>query len=213
MTYELDHIFILTDRNAPAGDQLVQAGITEGSPNIHTGQGTTNRRFFFDNSMVELLWVHNIAEAQSQLTQPTYLLPRWQGRDKNASPFGICFRPIADEKSPPFLSWDYKPQYLPTGHAIQIANTVNQLKEPFLFFASWVNAPQGKTDHPAGLKNITHVQITHPYPDLQSPSIDAISHLITFTSGDRYLLTLTFDNHRQGKILDFSPDLPLILHY
>jgi hypothetical protein len=33
--------------------------LTEGTPNIHPGQGTANRRFFFRNAMLELLWVND----------------------------------------------------------------------------------------------------------------------------------------------------------
>ncbi len=213
MTYEIDHIFILADPHAPSADKLVQAGITEGASNIHQGQGTTNRRFFFNNNMIEFLWVHDEAEAISDPTLPTQLLPRWQERSKSASPFGICFRPTADEVNPPFPSWDYTPQYLPEGYTIQIANTVNQLEEPFLFFANWIKAPTQKVRHEAGLENITAVDITHPYADLSSPSIDAIQHLVTFITGDSHRLTITFDNHRQGKILDLQPNLPIIIQY
>jgi len=212
MTYELDHIFILSNVNAPSANKLIDAGIIEGAPNIHHGQGTTNRRFFFNNSMIECIWVHDEDESSNEQTKPTYLLPRWQGR-ANTSPFGICFRPTSDEQSPPFPSWDYTPQYLPDGISIQIANTVNQLGEPFLFFASWIKAPENNFIHPAGMENITGVQVTHPHTDLDSPSIKAIQHLITFTIGDAHLLTVTFDNHRQGKTLDFQPYLPLIIHY
>ncbi len=212
MTYELDHIFILSNVNAPSADKLLDAGIIEGAPNIHHGQGTTNRRFFFNNSMIECIWVHDADEANNERTKPTYLLPRWQGR-KNTSPFGICLRPTSDEQSPPFPSWDYTPQYLPDGISIQIANTVNQLEEPFLFFAAGAQSSDSSVKHPAGMENITSVEVTHPHTDLESPSIDAIQHLITFTTGDNHLLTVTFDDHRQGKTLNLQPEIPLIIHY
>ena len=212
MTYELDHIFILSDVNAPSADKLVDAGITEGAPNIHHGQGTTNRRFFFNNSMIECIWVHDEDEVSNEKTKPTHLLPRWQGR-KNTSPFGICFRPTSDEPNPPFPSWDYTPQYLPDRMSIQIANTISQLKEPFLFFFAQARSSDSKVKHPAGMENITSVQVTHPYANLSSPSIDVIQHLVTFTRGEAHQLTLTFDDHRQDKTLNLQPSLPLIIHY
>ena len=212
MTYELDHLFILTDVNASSADKLVDAGIIEGAPNIHHGQGTTNRRFFFNNSMIECIWVHDETEAKSEQTKQTHLFPRWQGR-ASTSPFGICFHPTSDEQSPPFPSWDYVPQYMPDGITIQIADTVNQLEEPFLFFSAQARSSDNKVKHPAGMENITAVQVTHPYTNIDSPSIDAIQHLITFTTGDTHLLTVTFDDHRQGKTLNLQPDLPLIIHY
>lgn len=212
MTYELDHIFILSDVNAPSADKLVDAGITEGEPNIHRGQGTTNRRFFFNNSMIEYIWIHDEDEASNAQTKPTYLLSRWQGR-ASTSPFGICFRPTSDEQMPPFPAWDYTPKYLPDGMSIQIANTVNQLEEPFLFFAATAYSADKEVTHPAGMGNITAVEVTHPHRNSRSQSIDAIQHIITFTTGDKHLLTITFDDHQQGKTLNFQPDLPLIIRY
>ena len=213
MTYEIDHLMIMTDVGAPAANQLVEAGITEGAPNTHPGQGTTNRRFFFNNGMLEFIWVHDEDEATNNLTKPTYLLPRWQGRGKSASPFGVCFRPTSLELPAPFPSWDYKPEYLPEGMSMQIADTVNQIQEPFLFFASRLKAPDQKIEHSAGMENITSVHIIHPYPNLSSPSIGAIQQLVSFEAGNTHLLTVTFDDHNQGKTLDFQPDLPLIIHF
>ncbi len=56
MAFELDHLFIMTDINAPVADRLISSGLTEGRSNIHPGQGTANRCFFFHNAMLELLW-------------------------------------------------------------------------------------------------------------------------------------------------------------
>ncbi len=74
--FELDHLFIFTDIDAPAADRLVSFGLTEGTSNVHPEQGTACRRFFFHNCMLELLWVHDPEEAQSVRTRPTHL---WAG--------------------------------------------------------------------------------------------------------------------------------------
>jgi hypothetical protein len=71
MALELDHLFIWTDIGAYEAERLVSFGLVEGTPNMHPGQGTTNRRFFFHNAMLELLWVHDPAEARSELIRPT----------------------------------------------------------------------------------------------------------------------------------------------
>lgn len=52
---EIDHIYICTETKAPAGNLLVEFGLEEGSSNVHPGQGTANRRFYFHNLMLELL--------------------------------------------------------------------------------------------------------------------------------------------------------------
>ena len=53
MSIELDHIFLLTAVGAPIADLVAAEGLTEGSSNIHPGQGTSNRRFFFENTTLK----------------------------------------------------------------------------------------------------------------------------------------------------------------
>ena len=43
---EFDHLFICVDSPAKEADALIEFGLTEGSANVHPGQGTANRRFF-----------------------------------------------------------------------------------------------------------------------------------------------------------------------
>ncbi len=157
MEAEFDHLFIFTEIGAPAADRLVTLGLTEGSSRTHPGQGTANRSFFFHNAMLELLWVHNPIEAQSDVIQRTRLWERWENRDSSATcqtsarmhsgktvagcasgdricPFGISLRPATD---PPdratFPHWDYHPPYLPETLSIAVATNSEVLTEPMLF--------------------------------------------------------------------------------
>jgi hypothetical protein len=103
MGYEIDHIFVLTDTCAPGADALLELGFTEGPPNRHEAQGTANRRFFFDNTMLELVWVESLEDARNKAVRPLLLADRWLGRSLNASPFGICSTPQRhDARLPPF---------------------------------------------------------------------------------------------------------------
>jgi hypothetical protein len=43
------------DRWAPEAERIAAFGLCEGPSNVHPGQGTANRRFFFRNAMLELL--------------------------------------------------------------------------------------------------------------------------------------------------------------
>ena len=61
---EFDHLFILTQPQAPEVEAVIAKGFSEGSRNIHPGQGTANRRIFFHNAMVEFLWVDDPAAMQ-----------------------------------------------------------------------------------------------------------------------------------------------------
>jgi|GEM_PF-3386851 len=68
------------------------AGFTEGSSNTHPGQGTANRRFFFERFMLELLFVDD-PTALASSHAPLNLQQRFTSSE--ASPFGIGFRPSA----------------------------------------------------------------------------------------------------------------------
>jgi hypothetical protein len=75
--YHVDHIFVCTTRQGPAAELLRQAGLAEGTPNRHPGQGTACLRFFFRNAMLELLWLEDEAEARSEQTRATKLWERF----------------------------------------------------------------------------------------------------------------------------------------
>jgi len=59
MSVEIDHVFVCRSAGAPEADFLIKHGLLEGSGNSHPGPGTANRRFFFSNAYLELLWVAN----------------------------------------------------------------------------------------------------------------------------------------------------------
>lgn len=148
MTLCLDHIFVCTSVGAPEAQALLDAGFIEGSRNVHPGQGTSNRRFFFEHGFLELLWVHDETEATSARTGPTRLWERWLLRDSHANPFGICFSSKSETEHPlPFASWAYEPPYLPKGKQIHFARG-SALSEPELFALSWPQAPAAAAPQP-----------------------------------------------------------------
>ncbi len=90
MNLELDHFFILVKPEARVADLLIAKGFEEGTRNIHPGQGTSNRRFFFANGMLEFIWVRDIAEAENGSGRDLRFPER--DLDSNASPFGVILR-------------------------------------------------------------------------------------------------------------------------
>lgn len=163
MTLHLDHVFICTSVEAPEAEALLDAGLVEGSSNIHPGQGTANRKFFFENAFLELLWVRDEREARSALTTPTRLWERWTERGGNANPFGICLSSSQGAASLlPFSSWTYRPRYLPEERYILFADGA-PLSEPELFALSWPrhrsSPPTEPTSHRVGLFAFRSVSI------------------------------------------------------
>jgi Glyoxalase-like domain len=229
MTVEFDHLFICTDVGAAIADRLVEFGLVEGRSRTHTGQGTTNRCFFFHNAMLELLWVHNPEEAQSEPICRTRLWERWQGRGNLAvaeggiCPFGICFRPTdPSSNAVVFSSWSYAPPYLPKPISIAVATNSDRLTEPMLFQIPFGQRPDRASaekaqplEHRTGWQEITRVElislvVTEPSPELQTV-LDA--RLIKLRVGTEYCIELGFDGESQGQQVDFRPDLPLILSW
>lgn len=189
---EVDHIFICTKYGAPEAQVLTDFGFVEGTGNTHTGQGTKNRRFFFENMFIELIWLENQEEAQSSITKPTFLYERLT---KNLCPFGICFRPSSKKLN--FKTWHYQPDYLPNHLAIQIAKN-NLLTEPMWFYADFLSCSNRKAPK---IESMTVI-----LPDL---------HLIPnsnlkIVKGDEYLLSIKLKDNNQ--IYDCRPTLPLIFN-
>ncbi|MBD2462599.1 hypothetical protein H6G89_16280 [Oscillatoria sp. FACHB-1407] len=219
MSFELDHLFICTTLEAPEADQLISFGLTEGTPNVHPGQGTSNRRFFFHNLMLELLWVHDPTEAQSGAVQPIHLWERWSQRDRGACPFGVCLRPALEPAGElPFTSWNYHPPYLPPSLSIPVATNADIVTEPMLFYLSF---GQRQDTYPVeraqplqqaiALQEVTRVEFVTPHANSLSPELQSLvdTGLIDVRSGAAYALEFGFDGEQQGKEAQFQPGLPL----
>jgi hypothetical protein len=213
MRIELDHLFICTDLGARAADELVQFGLREGPPNQHPGQGTASRRFAFQNTMLELLWVNNAKEARSEQTRRTLLWDRWLAREGPASPFGICLRPAEsqDGKSP-FPAWKYRPAYLPDPLVMYIGEA--GVEEPmwvYLDFMRRVQREQWFIEHPIGIRKMTGVALTCPVSLHSDVSTIVVgSGVITSRKGPKSLLEIEFDRGRRKETVDFRPHLPLV---
>jgi len=101
---ELDHVFVRASAGAPEADLFCALGLSEGGANTHPGQGTANRRFFFGNAFIELLWIANEDEIASAATRRTQLEERLDGAAADVSPFGLCFRPSRERTAPHSLA-------------------------------------------------------------------------------------------------------------
>lgn len=212
MRIELDHLFVCTNPGAPEAEKLVQLGLLEGPPNQHPGQGTACRRFAFANAMIELFWVSDASEAQGQSARRTLLWERWSDREGNASPFGICLRPVdSQDTEPPFPSWEYRPAYLPDPLFMNIGEA--GVEEPmwvYLNFMRRVQREQWFIEHPIGIREMTSVAITglvSLHSDVSKIVVG--SGVITSRKGPKPLLEIEFDGGRRKEIVDFRPHLPL----
>lgn len=217
---ELDHLFIRARAGAPEAALLAAFGLAEGSPNTHPGQGTANRRFFFRNAFIELLWIADEAEATGSATRRTQLHARLDGAG-NASPFGLCFRPSPGRDGVPFPAWPYTPGYLPPGMQVDIAAEA-PLAEPMWFFLRSATAPETAPvarrqplAHGAGLREISAVTVTVRDRHVLSPAAVAAicTGKVAIVEGPGDMLEIAFDGAPSGQVHDFRPALPLLFRY
>jgi hypothetical protein len=207
----VDHAFVCCSKDAPEARALLELGLVEGSGNLHPGQGTANRRFFFSNTYLELLWVSNEDEARSPETEDTRLWQRWSQRSHATCPFGILF--CTDELPLPFATWSYKPRYLPAGTSIEFARGV-PITEPELGFLSAggpripLNEP---IDHSLPSRSISRIHVCLPTAAPLSKPAAAVHQrgVVTFKAGADYALEFIFASE-QPLEFDLRPILPLM---
>lgn len=215
MALYLDHAFITCSVGAPEAAGLVARGFVEGSPNVHLGQGTANRRFFFANFMLELLWVTNPAEAASDAVHRTGLWERWSKRSEGASRFGLVYGGLpAQGLSVPFETESYRPPYLPPPMNIEIVQGM-ALQEPAVF---WVPAlsddrtiSSEPTHHRAPVRSIRAVRIGLKDMATLSQAAHRVrdAALLDFFSTPSPVLEVHFQAEHDS-ILDCRPELPLV---
>lgn len=219
---EIDHIFICVPPGAAEAEALTALGLTEGSPNRHPGQGTANRRFFFHNMFIELLWLADADEAQSELARPTMLYERLLGAGKDISPFGFCFRPEnAEDREVPFTCWQYKPGYLPAHLHVDVASATS-LSDPMWFFLEFAGRPDAAHPerrqplvHQSGVRELTSVRLTLPDSSKLSEAANLAvqSACLEIITGEQHLLELGFDHKAAGDMHDLRPALPLLIEW
>jgi hypothetical protein len=218
---EVDHVFVSASVGAPEAHRLIDLGLIEGSSIRHPGQDTANRRFFFANAMLELIWVENEPEARSEAepARRLHLWERWSGRDGAACPFGVCLRPSEGQSDvAPFPAWEYRPAYSPVG--LPVANNSTVDSEPLVFYIPvhrrMDSAPADQRQpfvHKLPIRELTAVRIFAPAAATPSPAMLAAleSGAFSFQPAARALLELGFDGERRGQRADLRPALPLVL--
>ena len=220
--FELDHVFVWASLGGPEADRLAAAGMTEGEPNMHPGQGTACRRFFFRNAFLEFVWVHDPAEAQSEAARPLGLWPRVVGRAAGASPFGLALRPSrSGDGSVPFPACTYRPDYLPAPLAIHVGRDV-PASEPLWFHMGFSRRPDDPgwprrqpLDHPAGVQAITKVRLTGPGLGTPSEVARAVAGAwaVELAEGPDHVAEISFDGGGLERVVDLRPALPLVLSW
>ena len=191
---------------------LTNIGLTEGSANSHPGQGTSNRRFFFTDLMLELIYVRDAKEAAGGPGHRLHLVKRLT--DKLASPFGLIVRTSNDLTAEPFPGWRYYPEYLNADQYLYVGENCDHIDEPLCIHHPFISS------HPTGrlksgrFDNVTEVRISFP-SEQPSPVLKNTGQCekLSLIPGRPHLMEIIFNGHQKCQSRDLRPALPLVVSW
>lgn len=222
---ELDHLFLFTELPEVVAERLKLFGLTEGAPNIHPGQGTACRRFFFHNAYLELVWVNNEAALTSPVISKSKLWERSQYKNTHYSPFGLCFRKSKQSDQGALFdeAWEYRPPYMPEGLYASVASNEEFPMEPMLFElpfhqvkpTDYPKEKQPPVTHKKGFREITKVILSLPEITPVSNSMRKVirDSIVEVNKRDHHAATIEMDNGAKGETENFQPFIPLTVHW
>jgi len=217
MPIKLDHVFILTEPGAEDADLLLSAGLVEGANNRHPGQGTANRRFFFANTTLEFLYVHDATESANGLAKGLRFVERCSAA--GASPFGLVMKTVQRDSVLPFDGWQYCPEYFANDQCFHVGKNSDVIEEPLCIVMPSNLAPRKSLPVPEKVPEnmswlLTELKISVPVVQ-PSTALSGISKCewVTVIPDTPHCLELTFNNAVKGKTRDFRAQMPLIMNW
>ena len=214
---KVDHIIIFSDNQGREADELISFGLMEGSSRIHPGQGTRNRKFYFKNFFLEIVWVSNESEITNERTSQTRLWERCNYKATGSSPFGLCLQNTEDINDLFEDCFKYQPIYLPGGTTFDI---ITNEENPHLPWACRVPVASDKyisdepTTHSRGIQSLTRVKFGIRGMNYQSRFVESLSSdsVLEFENHEDHHLILEFDSIKSGQSKTFN-SIPLTIAY
>lgn len=228
---EVDHLQIYLEESFPQIFALKDLGLNNGNQIVHHEErGTASTLFFFGNAYLEIIWIEDRTVFRRYAAQTRMNLGlRSQWQQTGASPFGVALRSKSfkgvwtnSSLNSPF---EFARGYSETTINFS-ADNLEAIQEPICFtlpnqiaLTNWLDSTnavhQRLMTHLLGIKKLTNIKIT---VNTTKPLTNALSFLqenqiITIERGLSPLLTLTFDNNAQNKMIEARPILPIQLIY
>lgn len=197
---DLCHVFLFVGAEGAEIQQLKKLGLVPTYRRRHSGQGTANVCYCFDNAFLELLWVADPKELAACALSRSGWTERSNWTQSQANPFGIALR--GDALGVP--TWDYQPDYLPPGISIPVAIASDDPAVPFLFRSPGTKRPdQEPTDRSgtrqisSGFKEIQGLELTVTEKVRANPALTSLEQrgLLTLRPGPAPGLILTLSRH------------------
>ena len=189
----IDHIFIFSNKGKET-DELVDFGLTEGSGRTHKGIGTANRRLFFENFYLEVLWVENEKEAKS--VKKIGIWERSDFKNNQYSRFGLCLKNTEETDSIFNNSIKWKPGFLPENKFVDIL-TNERMPWIFRFPADRNKKLDEPINHKNGIKKLTKAIFNMSEIDFKSIISEINKNsIIEFVKSSENQLILEFDDRK-----------------
>jgi hypothetical protein len=237
---QVDHLNIWVKNPKLTKERLTEIGFTsipDSLSQIHQGQGTTGRYFYFLNGYLELIFVYDQEELEenNRINKSLDFIERANFEANGASPFSIALKvKNYNIEKIPFEKVRYHQDWMDKDlHIYSAKNSKTNLKEPSIFvvypeiesdifetLADLKNIPDEYAfardfyKHPNGAKKITNIVITSTDINLKTETIQAVNKIenLMVKNGSEHLMELYFDEHIQGKSFDLRPELPLKIY-
>jgi hypothetical protein len=210
-------LILFSSHQGREADTLVSAGFVEGSNRVHPGQGTRNRKFYFENFFLEIVWIHDEEELKSEQMAPTCLWERANHSIYGLSPFALCLAPTEDSVVLFRNSIRYQPSYGPEGNAFSI---LTHKKHPYLPWtcrlprmSRWTGIEEPMR-HSPGMRKLSKVIFGIPVPDFHNSFTNLLqnSSIVFFEAAAQYKVTLEFDHQEKGQRVEFK-EIPLVFTF
>ena len=211
MALSLHHFYVLTEPDAPVAERLTELGMVEGSRNVHPGQGTANRRFFFNGAYLEFIFFVDKHEARIGPGSVFRSLDRFESG--GGSPFGLVFKADNQDDIDAFPGFPYQPEYFDDGVFFTVGDNVDQLQEPNCFLLPIM--PPAASAEPRSsdpFEQVTRLRVSVS-PERLSPAMAVAASIdrVEIVAGQPELMEVFFGNG--GAAADLRPDLPLIIRW
>lgn len=228
--FEIDHVFVFTEAEAPESKAFIDAGfILMPRVNEHTDQGTKGSYIYFDNVYIEFLWVSDaeIATANIERANSDFNIRQAWKNSPSVSPFGVGIRDHAYRYELPAKEHDYKADWMgpATDSRLGVFTERDALDQPWVFRMPphWTREPRmafppqmhEQIDHPSDARVLTEIVFAVPGDEIGEGlrALEADGKFTFVTGASEHLVTMTFDDHAQGRTVDFRPEVPIVIEY
>ena len=237
---KMDHVNVWVKNPLKAKEKLEELGFTaipDSLSQVHTGQGTTGRYFYFLNGYLELIYVYNEEEFIKNATSNSSLdfIERSNSPENGYLPFSIALQMNNYDKTKiPFKTVEYYQDWMKKNNSIYVAENSKLIKEEPSIFVIYPEIEYAKFEsmdslvkipekysiwrtfykHKNGAEKISKIEIHTKNINKESNTIKCLNSIdnVEIKEGTEYLMELYFDNQRQQKTYDLRPEMPLKIH-